>query len=90
MLMSGGSTSPASGKWNRCDGENVTSTLHVRLANDVGAPKQARAAVGAWLAEAHLDNPATLLTVELVTSELVTNALVHVHAAPGAGGRAQR
>ena len=63
-------------------GENVTSSLQVRLANDAGTPERARTAVGAWLAETHVQSPTVLRTAELVTSELVTNALVHAHAAP--------
>ena len=35
-----------------------------------------------WLAETHVQNPAVLRTADLITSELVTNALVHAQAAP--------
>ncbi len=55
--------------------------LQLMLDRDVQAPGMARRQVRAWLTRHDLDVAAIEL-LELVVSELVTNAIVHAHSAP--------
>ena len=62
---------------SRLNGE----VLCLRLAADLTAPGQARRGVADWLASAGCSND-VVQAMSVVTSELVTNAIVHANSAP--------
>lgn len=56
-------------------------TLHLTLDRDVRAPGTARRKVGEWLAVHQFDGD-LIEALEVIVSELVTNAVVHARSAP--------